>query len=252
MHMANDQKSYSSKSEGNDESLTVQNLRNVVCHGHVAASVFSLSSLQTTLQPHRPTVLPCPNFTPSNLTLKFPRLGISHTKRKHQNRCFPYVISCWLKIILKRIRNRKDPLLLMNQLLCSFPTMRHLLLFWLCYFGTESRFDLGATIDLKLPRRSLLVHFTCNACGERSQKLINRLAYEKGTVFVQCTGCSKYHKLVDNLNLVVEYDFREEPSMSSIQIKFDAPFSLLCKLYPNFASSDTFSRNLESYSIWKV
>ncbi|KAK1425584.1 hypothetical protein QVD17_20938 [Tagetes erecta] len=68
----------------------------------------------------------------------------------------------------------------------------------------------GATIDLKLPRRSLLVQFTCNACGVRSQKLINRLAYEKGMVFVQCTGCSQYHKLVDNLNLVVEYDFRDE------------------------------------------
>ncbi|KAD4983002.1 hypothetical protein E3N88_19673 [Mikania micrantha] len=73
----------------------------------------------------------------------------------------------------------------------------------------------GATIDLKLPRRSLLVQFTCNACGVRSQKLINRLAYEKGMVFVQCTGCSQYHKLVDNLNLVVEYDFREEINTSA-------------------------------------
>ncbi|KAL8227659.1 hypothetical protein R6Q57_015243 [Mikania cordata] len=72
----------------------------------------------------------------------------------------------------------------------------------------------GATIDLKLPRRSLLVQFTCNACGVRSQKLINRLAYEKGMVFVQCTGCSQYHKLVDNLNLVVEYNFREEINTS--------------------------------------
>lgn len=42
-----------------------------------------------------------------------------------------------------------------------------------------------AVIDIKLPRRSLLIEFTCNACGARSQKLINRLAYERGTVFVQ-------------------------------------------------------------------
>ncbi|CAI9096331.1 OLC1v1032441C4 [Oldenlandia corymbosa var. corymbosa] len=42
-----------------------------------------------------------------------------------------------------------------------------------------------AEIDLKLPRRSLLVTFTCNACGERSAKLVNRVAYERGTVFVQ-------------------------------------------------------------------
>jgi hypothetical protein len=42
-----------------------------------------------------------------------------------------------------------------------------------------------ATIDIKLPRRSLLVQFTCNACGERTKRLINRVAYERGTVFLQ-------------------------------------------------------------------
>ncbi|CAO2203948.1 unnamed protein product [Urochloa humidicola] len=67
-----------------------------------------------------------------------------------------------------------------------------------------------ATVDIKLPRRSLLVQFTCNACGERTQRLINRVAYERGTVFLQCAGCQVYHKFVDNLGLVVEYDLREE------------------------------------------
>ncbi|KAK2635909.1 hypothetical protein Ddye_030701 [Dipteronia dyeriana] len=42
-----------------------------------------------------------------------------------------------------------------------------------------------ATFELKLPRRSLLVQFTCNDCGERTQRLINRLAYERGLVYVQ-------------------------------------------------------------------
>jgi len=42
-----------------------------------------------------------------------------------------------------------------------------------------------ASFDLKLPRRSLLVQFTCNACGERTERTINRVAYERGTVFVQ-------------------------------------------------------------------
>ncbi|MCD7472615.1 hypothetical protein HAX54_013896 [Datura stramonium] len=37
----------------------------------------------------------------------------------------------------------------------------------------------------ELPRRSLLATFTCNACVLRSQRLINRLAYERGTVFIQ-------------------------------------------------------------------
>ncbi|KAK4715336.1 hypothetical protein R3W88_013674 [Solanum pinnatisectum] len=70
-----------------------------------------------------------------------------------------------------------------------------------------------AVFDMKLPRRSLLATFTCNACGARSQRLINRLAYERGTVFIQCSGCSQYHKLVDNLGLVVEYNFKDEISM---------------------------------------
>ncbi|XP_038891803.1 uncharacterized protein C24H6.02c [Benincasa hispida] len=70
--------------------------------------------------------------------------------------------------------------------------------------------DTAAAIDIKLPRRSLMVTFTCNQCSERTKRLINRLAYERGLVFVQCAGCQKYHKLVDNLGLIVEYDFREE------------------------------------------
>ncbi|XP_045819057.1 uncharacterized protein LOC123911637 isoform X1 [Trifolium pratense] len=67
-----------------------------------------------------------------------------------------------------------------------------------------------ASIDLKLPRRSLLVQFTCDLCGERTKRLVNRLAYERGAIFVQCAGCQRHHKLVDNLGLVTEYDFREK------------------------------------------
>ncbi|PON87950.1 Mitochondrial import protein TIM [Trema orientale] len=67
-----------------------------------------------------------------------------------------------------------------------------------------------ATIDIKLPRRSMLVQFTCDLCTERTQRLVNRLAYERGLIYVQCAGCLQHHKLVDNLGLVVEYDLREE------------------------------------------
>ncbi|XP_016900245.1 mitochondrial protein import protein ZIM17 isoform X4 [Cucumis melo] len=76
--------------------------------------------------------------------------------------------------------------------------------------SSQRNSDTGAAIDIKLPRRSLMVTFTCNQCSERTKRLINRLAYERGLVFVQCAGCQKYHKLVDNLGLIVEYDFREE------------------------------------------
>ncbi|KEH29576.1 uncharacterized protein [Medicago truncatula] len=46
----------------------------------------------------------------------------------------------------------------------------------------------GASIDLNLPRRSLLVQFTCDLCGERTERLVNRLAYERGAVFVQAVN----------------------------------------------------------------
>ncbi|XP_039042330.1 uncharacterized protein LOC120181229 isoform X2 [Hibiscus syriacus] len=49
----------------------------------------------------------------------------------------------------------------------------------------EASSNADSTIDIKLPRRSLLVQFTCGECGERTERLINRLAYERGLVYVQ-------------------------------------------------------------------
>uniref|UniRef100_A0A3B6EGM0 DNL-type domain-containing protein n=1 Tax=Triticum aestivum TaxID=4565 RepID=A0A3B6EGM0_WHEAT len=72
-----------------------------------------------------------------------------------------------------------------------------------------------ASFDIKLPRRSLLVQFTCNKCDARTKRLINRVAYERGTVFLQCAGCQVYHKFVDNLGLIVEYDLREENGVNT-------------------------------------
>ncbi|XP_024358790.1 uncharacterized protein [Physcomitrium patens] len=64
--------------------------------------------------------------------------------------------------------------------------------------------------DLNLPRRSALLEFTCNVCKARTQRMINPEAFRRGTVYVQCGGCQAYHQLVDNLNLVKEYHFRNE------------------------------------------
>ncbi|KAL2347459.1 hypothetical protein Fmac_001459 [Flemingia macrophylla] len=75
--------------------------------------------------------------------------------------------------------------------------------------------EAGASIDLKLPRRSLLVEFTCDLCGERTKRFVNRLAYERGAVFVQCAGCLRHHKLVDNLGLITEYNFWDNISIDS-------------------------------------
>ncbi|KAL9252150.1 hypothetical protein AKJ16_DCAP02049 [Drosera capensis] len=117
---------------------------------------------------------------------------------------------------------------------------------------TKDHDGTGASFDLKLPRRRLLVQFTCNACDGNTKRLVNRLAYERGTGLCSvaktstflallmlavamavalnhdgiepwqwsiwigvksrnfCAGCLQHHKLVDNLELVVEYDLRNE------------------------------------------
>lgn len=50
-----------------------------------------------------------------------------------------------------------------------------------------------ANIDIKLPRRSLLVQFTCDVCGERTERLINRLAYERGLIYIQVLSWFPFH-----------------------------------------------------------
>lgn len=52
---------------------------------------------------------------------------------------------------------------------------------------TDTFFSLEeVAFRIKMPsRRSLLVEFTCDSCGERTEHLINRAAYEKGTIFLQ-------------------------------------------------------------------
>lgn len=49
---------------------------------------------------------------------------------------------------------------------------------WLC--GV-----LQVQFDLELPRRSLLLEFTCNVCTARTQRMINPNALRRGTVYVQ-------------------------------------------------------------------
>lgn len=88
----------------------------------------------------------------------------------------------------------------------------------LCATGASSSGGEGVKLNLNLPRRSLMVSFNCDACGTRTKRFVNRHAYERGTVFVQCAGCEAYHKLVDNLGLIVEYDFRDDPDGSSKEL----------------------------------
>lgn len=50
--------------------------------------------------------------------------------------------------------------------------------------GSDGEADSEGTvrIDLQLPRRSLLVQFSCNLCGGRSERLVNPVAWNKGMV----------------------------------------------------------------------
>ena len=45
--------------------------------------------------------------------------------------------------------------------------------------------------------------------GGRTIRDVNPHALAKGTIFVQCSHCDTYHQLVDNLELIEEYDFRD-------------------------------------------
>ena len=56
------------------------------------------------------------------------------------------------------------------------------------------------------PRRSRVLAFTCNVCGQRSRRHVNPGVLETGTLFVQCSNadCMVFHKVVDNLALFSE------------------------------------------------
>ena len=56
------------------------------------------------------------------------------------------------------------------------------------------------------PRRSRVLAFTCNVCGQRSRRAVNPGVLETGTLFVQCSNenCMVFHKVVDNLGLFSE------------------------------------------------
>jgi hypothetical protein len=47
---------------------------------------------------------------------------------------------------------------------------------------------------------------------------VNPDAYERGTVFVQCQGCDVWHKLVDNMGLIEEYDLTQMPLSDAGQV----------------------------------
>ena len=51
---------------------------------------------------------------------------------------------------------------------------------------------------------------TVSRAGGRTIRDVNPLALAKGTIFAQCSHCEKYHQLVDNLELIEEYNLKDE------------------------------------------
>lgn len=50
----------------------------------------------------------------------------------------------------------------------------------------------------------------CASAGERSERLVNPLAWSKGTVFVQCAHCDVWHNIRDEAGLIKEYQLKED------------------------------------------
>jgi hypothetical protein len=67
-----------------------------------------------------------------------------------------------------------------------------------------------ASLDLQLPRRSMLVTFTCNKCDTRTERLVNPVAWNKGMVICQCAGCQAWHQLADAAGLVDEIRYTDD------------------------------------------
>merc|ERR1712070_1061121 len=60
--------------------------------------------------------------------------------------------------------------------------------------------------ESRLSKRNQKMTFTCNKCGIRTERRVNKDNLTAGTTWVQCgnPSCSVWHKIVDNLGLVYE------------------------------------------------
>lgn len=51
------------------------------------------------------------------------------------------------------------------------------------------------------PVPSYQLTFTCRPCGNRSTHTVSKQAYHKGTVLIQCPGCTNRHLIADHLKV---------------------------------------------------
>lgn len=77
-----------------------------------------------------------------------------------------------------------------------------------------------ASVQLPKVRRSALLAFTCDKCGQRSERRVNPEAAARGTLFVQCanSACAVWHKISDAYGFMGEevvYKKQESQESSS-------------------------------------
>ena len=85
------------------------------------------------------------------------------------------------------------------------------------------------------PHARVQMQFTCNRCTTRNVIEVNPRAYYEGSVFVQCGGCGVKHKLVDHLEVAVEYDLREHGPQEALGI---TPEDRLRAVMPDYMIPD--------------
>lgn len=71
-----------------------------------------------------------------------------------------------------------------------------------CKISTESESIKKTLASMKQDDRMnrMLIGFTCKPCDQRSHHLMSKLAYEQGTVLIECPGCKSRHLIADHLN----------------------------------------------------
>jgi protein import protein ZIM17 len=53
--------------------------------------------------------------------------------------------------------------------------------------------------------------------GARTLRMVNPVAWDRGLVIVQCSGCESWHKLADATNMVEEIRYADLPAESSVE-----------------------------------
>ncbi|AET37795.1 Zim17p Ecym_2037 [Eremothecium cymbalariae DBVPG len=81
--------------------------------------------------------------------------------------------------------------------------------------GAEKRGDFKHVGSIKIDKPLLMIAFTCKKCNTRSSHSMSKQAYTKGTVLIQCPGCTNRHLIADHLKIFNDNHITIEDIMRS-------------------------------------